>query len=260
MDNSPSIEFLAGDLSPKKLQELYEDFRACTLIGNDNTIILTNLKKHRPLLLQNGSVKLIQTKDTVFYFRNMWLMYKEQDSEMDPRTIDIPGGNNYGFFVIADRSGQKIYLIGGPGTPSRILKFNVENKTFTELPTKLIVPRRGGHMCALIPNSNKIMITGGKYDSSRSTEIFDTENESITLAGEMNFERKDHGIGVLTINDQDRLAVFGGVYDLFGSIKDSLRSVELYDAQNNIWEISAIKMQKVRADFGFKSFKQSEIL
>ena len=224
-------------------------------------IFLTDLKKHRDLILQRGSVKHIKTKDTLFHFRNMWVhvMYK-QDSDMELRTIDIPGEYNFGFFVIADRSGQKIYLIGGQGTPSRILKFNVENKTFEELPSKLIVPRRGGHMCGLIPNTNKIMITGGKYDSSRSTEIFDTENESVTLAGEMKFSRRYHGIGVLTINDKDRLAVFGGVDDLFRCLReDLLRSVELYDAQNDIWEISNIKMQKVRNGLGFQSFKHGEI-
>ena len=216
-------------MNPKKLQELNEDLGTCTMVVLDkNTIILRDLEKHKDFMLQKCNIN-----------------------------------------TIADKSGQNIYLIGGQYSPNRIRRFNIADNTFTELPVKLIVPRFGGHMCALIPNTNKIMITGGKFSLlpdynpwklSRSTEIFDTENESVTLAGEMKFSRRYHGIGVLTINDKDRLAVFGGVDDLFGCLReDLLRSVEVYNAQNDTWEISTMKMQKVRNELGFKSFKQGEI-
>ena len=57
------------------------------------------------------------------------------------------------------------------------------------------------------------MITGGYNDGSLdSTEVLDTEDGSVTMASPMNSKRDGHGMGVVTINGKDRLAVFGG-YD-----------------------------------------------
>ena len=113
-------------------------------------------------------------------------------------------------------------------------------------------------MCAFIPNTKKIMITGGSrcLHHINSTEIFDTENESITLAGPLNCIRDSHGIGVLTINDQDRIAVFGG-QDIVNNT--ALQSAELYDAKNDILETSDIEVKNARNKFGFLTFKQGEI-
>ena len=155
-------------------------------------------------------------------------------------------------FTIASKSGKKVWLIGGAMYGKRILQFNVDDHTFEELPTKLNVSRVN-HRCAFIPNTNKIMITGG-YDDD-STEIFDPEEGTVTLAGKLNSKRSSHGIGILTINGQDKLAVFGGSDDHH----NVLRSVELYDYQNDKWEISYIKLPKATSNFGFLSYKQGEL-
>ena len=61
------------------------------------------------------------------------------------------------------------------------------------------------------------------------------------MASPMNFRRVGHGMGVITINGEHRLAVFGG-YD--GRIE--LDSVELYNAKTEKWEISSIKLNTPR--------------
>ena len=98
----------------------------------------------------------------------------------------IPGEGFYGGCVIATKSEQEILLLGHE---MRILRFNVKDHTFHELPSYLNVPR-AAHRCALIPNTNKIMITGG-FDNgpSDSTEILDTEDGSVTMASPMNFKK-----------------------------------------------------------------------
>ena len=53
--------------------------------------------------------------------------------------------------------------------------------------------------CAFIPNTNKIIITGG-YDNGYldATEILDIEDRKVTTAGPMNTKRDLHGMGVVT--------------------------------------------------------------
>ena len=103
--------------------------------------------------------------------------------------IEIIGGFSEGC-AIAVKSVQEIWLIGGDGTEKRILSFNVNDHTFQLLPFQLNVGRCG-HRCAFIPNTNKIMITGGYNDDVLdSTEILDTEGGSVTMiASPMNSKR-----------------------------------------------------------------------
>ena len=96
------------------------------------------------------------------------------------------------------------------GTNKRILSFNVESHTFQVLPFQLNVGRRG-HRCAFIPNTNKIMINGGYSGGTLdSTEILDTEDGSVTMTSPMNSKRCSHGMGIITVNGEDKVAVFGG--------------------------------------------------
>ena len=169
----------------------------------------------------------------------------------------IPGGFNRGF-AIAFKSGQEIWLIGGAGTEMRILSFNVNDHTFQELPFQLNVGRYG-HRCAFIPNTNKVMITGG-YNFSQctwldSTEILDTDDGSVTMASPMNSKRYGHGMGVITINGEDRLAVFGG-----RDGRNSLYSVELCNTQTEKWEISDFKLSEAKFGFSFLTVKLGDIL
>ena len=101
--------------------------------------------------------------------------------------------------------------------------------------------RRVYSKCAFIPGTNKVIITGGDADTN-STEIFNTEDGSITMGSPMNSKRSDHGIGLITVNDEDRLAVFGGSYD------DT--SFEVYNTQTGTWEKTDIKLKEPTSNFG----------
>ena len=106
------------------------------------------------------------------------------------------------------------------------------------------------------------MITGGTLaDSSNekslnSTEILDTENEIVHLASPMNFKRLHHGIGTITINGEDKLAVFGGV----DTERTSLDRVELYNDQTDEWETTTIKLNIAENKFAFLAIKLADII
>ena len=165
---------------------------------------------------------------------------------------EIPKGFKDGY-AIAVKSDQEIWLIGGIGSSERILRFNVKDHTFQELPSKLIWPRHG-HRCAFIPGTNKIIITGGC--DKVFTEVLDTESGDVSLGSPMNMERSEHGIGVVTVNGEDRVAVFGGAVGK-GEIANH---VELYNHETKNWETSNIRLKENNYGFGFLTVKQDIFL
>ena len=189
-----------------------------------------------------------------FYSRTTYEYLPKDSTKWLMGKTEITGGFEYGC-AIAVKSGQEIWLIGGLGTRKRILSFNVESHTFHVLPFQLNVGRRS-HRCAFIPNTNKIMITGGYSDGSLdSTEILDTDSGSVTMASPINSKRAGHGMGVFTINGKDRLAVFAG-FD--GRIL--LDSVELFNTLTGKWEFSDFKLSKPKSHFSFLTVKLGDIL
>ena len=177
---------------------------------------------------------------------NTWLMGKNE----------IPIGFNFGC-AIASKCGNKIWLIGGGGTEKRIIGFNVQDHTFQEIPSQLNA-ERNLHRCAYIPNTNKIMITGGcnRTDGiSDSAEIFDTDDGSITMASPMNVKRAGHGMGTVTINGDDRLAVFGGEISTTW-----LDGVELYNTQTQQWDTTTMKLKEAKSKFAFLEVKLGDII
>ena len=136
-----------------------------------------------------------------------------------------------------------------------ILCFNVSDHTFRELPYQLNVKFRQGHRSAFIPNTKKLMITGGwdrNNESINSTEILDIEDGSVTMASPMHLKRAFHGLGVITINGQDRLAAFGGHAD------DD--SVELFNAETVTWETTEMKFEDSNKRFDCLTVKLSDLI
>ena len=103
------------------------------------------------------------------------------------------------------------------------------------------------------------MITGGHNRSGYldSTEILDTEDGSVTLASPMNFKRSSHGIGVIGIKGEDKLAVFGGFGGSNG--RSTLDSVEFYNAQTEKWETTHISLKDLKRSFGFLQVKLGDV-
>ena len=100
------------------------------------------------------------------------------------------------------------------------------------------------------------MITGGYSDGYLdSTEVLDTEGGSITMASPMNLKRRGHGMGIITVNGEDKVAVFGG-YD--GGKK--LDSVESYNIKTEKWDMADIKLSGAKWGFSFLTIKLGDIL
>ena len=216
-------------------------------------------KEHSTLNEKRVWHSAVTTQEATFIFGGSYsdktyeYLPKDSDKWLMGRT-EIPGGFENGF-AIAVKSDQEIWLIGGDGTEKRILSFNVNSHTFQVVPFQLNFGRYG-HRCTFIPNTNKIMVTGG-YDNGYldSTEILDTEEGSVTIASPVNSKRCGHGMGFVTMNGIDRLAAFGG-YDG----RNYLDSVELYNSQTEKWETSDFKLSKAKSGFSFLTVKLGDIL
>ena len=162
----------------------------------------------------------------------------------------IPGGFEFGC-AIAIKSDQEILLMGGRNKSHRILSFNTTDHTFNELPAQLKKMRWGGVRCAFIPGTNKVIITGGfGCVPTKSTEIFNTEDGSITWGKPLNSSRYFHGIGTITMNNEDRLVVFGGGDDRF----------EVYNPLNSRWEMTDIRLNESNHYFGYLNLRLGDIL
>ena len=102
------------------------------------------------------------------------------------------------------------------------------------------------------------MITGGfdGSEASDSADIIDTDDCTVSLTSPMNSKRCSHGMGVLTIDGLDRLAVFGGKENK----ASELDCVELYNAKSKKWETTDIKLNGPKSKFGFLTVKLNDII
>ena len=268
---STGVEAITEDLVMNQLPVLSQTTMNSSMVFHDGAILLCggeyNLqeclqldhgtwKEHSTLNQYRDYHSVVTTQIATFllggsFSRETYEYLPKGSSAWLMGKTEIPGGFRDGC-AVAVKSDQEIWLIGGVGTWKRILSFNINDHTFKELPFQLN-KGRVVHRCAFIPNTKKVMVTGEYYDNS--TEILDTESGTVTLASPLNSERHSHGMGVLTIKGEDRLAVFGG-YDG----RNFLDSVELYNAKTEKWETSEIKLNVGKSEFGFLTVKLREIL
>ena len=272
----PEAEIIIGDLQTIQLPNLPEKvYHSSMVLCNETVLLCGGLNNElKCLQLDHGTWKehsrlnevrvwhsAVTTQKATFLFGGSFSRTTYEYLPKDSTTwvmgkTKIPG---YGYddgCAIAAKSEQEIWLIGGAFcTLNRILSFNVNEHTFKVWHAQLNIGRFG-HNCAFIPNSNNIMITGGyggvyHSDDLDSTEILNTEDGSITMGSSMNFKRTHHGMDFVTINGEDRLAVFGGT-----NSRD-LDCVEVYNTQTKKWEITSIKMKEPKMGFGYLSMKLS---
>ena len=288
-NEGPSVEVLTDNRRTKELPNLPKhvkgnqdtfsknakvDYSRSSLVLHDGTILLcggrnnmknclqldhSTWKTHSVFNVARVGHSSVTTRNGTFLFggtfsrKSFEYLPKGSNTWLLGMTL-IPG---YGFndgCAIAFKSEEEILLIGGFKTEKRILSFNVKDHTFRELPFRLNEGRIG-HRCAFIPNTTKVMITGG-FDLG-STEILDIEDESIVMASGLNFKRRNHGMGILTINGEDRLATFGGENRKAYMCLDN---VEIYNPQTEEWETTDMKLERRRSDFGFLTVKLDSVL
>ena len=271
-DGSCSVDFWAGDLGIKQLPNLPKEIAGSSMVSHNGNILLCGglrdsekcfqidygtCKEHSTLNKQRFLHSVVTTKVATFVFggrpssKTYEYLPKNSTTWLMGKT-EIPGGFVAGCAIAVKSGQQEIWLIGGYGTGTRILSFNVNDHTFQALPFQINV-RRGGHRCAVIPNTNKIMITGGSYNFNLtdSTEVLDIEDGNVTMASPM-CKRARHGMGV---NGENKLAVFGG-YDG----RNELDSVEIYNIKTEKWEMTEFKLSEPKIGFGFLTIKLGDIL
>ena len=145
-----------------------------------------------------------------------------------------------------------ILLIGGWQTEKRVLTLEIGTRDFKAMNVTLLNQRKNQE-CARLPDTNVIVITGGGVDDDNvldTTEVFNLEDNTITLGSPMNTKRWKHGMAVITVDDEDRLAIFGG-RDENG---DYLDSVEILNPRSRKWEVkSDLKLKEPKEEFGYIS-------
>ena len=146
---------------------------------------------------------------------------------------------------------QEILLIGGWNTYTRILKFDIETQTFEEMSVSLLKERHF-HTCARLPDTNLIVITGGRdsnFNKQDTSEILDLDGNTNSIGNSMNTKKIGHGMAMITIDNEDRLAVFGGQDENW----DYLESVETLNPKTRKWEVSDLKLKQAKGYFGYTS-------
>ena len=228
----------------------------------------TCLKLQEGSWTENNSLKktrvyaaIVSTTTATFIFggsrsRGTFEYLEQNTSNWILGTAKIPGGFSSGCSIAISQ--DEIWLIGGGGykTDQRILSFNVNNQNFTVLPTKL-KQGRATHQCAFIPGTRNMIVTGGYFFSDGAyfdtTEIIDVKTRNVTEGPSMNSKRGGHGIGILNIEGMERVVVFGGVYH--DSEWIYLKSVEMYNAETQKWELTNIELSEAKGSFGFMTIK-----
>ena len=239
--HNETLMFCGGEIN-------YNKVKTCLKLQEGTWTEYNSLKEERynAAVVSTNTATFIfggsESQDTYEYLGN-------NASEWKLGRTKIPGGFRCGCSIAISQ--DEIWLIGGTGTNQRILSFNVNDQNFSELPTKL-KQGRNGHQCAFIPGTRRLMITGGYTtdDFSDSTEIIDVENRNVTEGPPMNSKRRSHGIGVLNIEGQESVTVFGGYKS-----RNYLKSVEVYNAQTQKWELTNIELSEEKYDFGFMTIK-----
>ena len=255
----------------RKLPDLpTRDTYGSSMVLGGGTILLTGEKRcyqlekgiwkehstlNKPRLFHSA----VSTNSATFLFGGRFSRHTYEYLPKDSTTwvmgkTEIPIGFEQGC-AIAMKSEKEIWLIGGVKTKKRILSFNVNDHTFHVLDSELNIGRIG-HMCAIIPNTKKLMITGGNDAYSLGpSEIINIEDGIVTMASSVKSSRSDHGMGFVTINNEDRLVIFGGQKN-YKKTKDC---IEIYNAKADNWETSCFKLKKPLANFDFLTVKLGQI-
>ena len=247
-----------------------EDLLLCGGSNNENKCLVyqNGWQEHSNLTQSRSYASSVTTVYGTFIFGGI---HSQETFEFLPKDSKvwkkgqtyIPGGFIAGCAVKVPGK-PEILLIGGISKSKRILKFTfLETEmydggreitsfiaTFEEMEITLQKDRRD-HTCAIIPGTNLTVIAGGKNNENKhdSTEILNLANKTIDLGNPMITKRRSHGMAVITIKKEDRLAVFGGINDN----DETLNTVETLNPKTRKWENSDLKLKEAKSLFGYSS-------
>ena len=75
--------------------------------------------------------------------------------------------------------------------------------------------------------------------------------QSVTFTGSMNSARQNHGMGIMTIGNEDKIITFGG------NNGTNLDTIEVYKEDTQSWELLATKLSQPKHQFGYLSIKNT---
>ena len=273
-NDKSSIEIITSDSRNKlQLPNLPYQDKNCSIFKHDGTLIVCggtdkNAKKCYQLLNgfwtkfsnlkgKRSRAHVVKTTEATFLFGG------NEDAktfEYLPKNgkgwilgiTEIPKGFYFGSAVEV-KSYQEIWLIGGDPDVGRILVFDIKSQTFGKLES-MLKKGRELHACisTILDGKEVILVTGGRF-SKQTVEIINTFDGSVTmLTNQLVLRRFGHGIGILRIENQDKIVVFGGTD---GTLDGNHSSVEIFDNETKEWKLAEnIKMTEARYFFSFTNF------
>lgn len=144
-------------------------------------------------------------------------------------------------------SDTELLLLGGRGSESRILKYNIGNRQWTRLNDMIV--RRSEHSSCVF--DGKIIVTGGinaLYDESYlRTEVIQLSDMTSRLAGPHKIRRQNHSMAITTLEQKPVLVAFAGT---------SSDSVEVWDTKNEQWTYPYVHAESgyVRLDLPCRTY------
>ena len=186
---------------------------------------------------------------------NSTILSNSQNEWKTGPQFDSSSGDMAKFLAI---SKSEIVVTGGTKIPSRIFKINVVTQEVNEIGNL----KNGRWMHASVSYKGKLIVTGGfnyynrNFSTGTSTEIIDLESGISRLGGNLNFDRRHHGMGVISKNGKPTLIVFGGEYMDEIGCPMSLDSIEEWDDETETWRISDLKLDIGRHSFDWCSLQE----
>ena len=276
-----TVEIISDEKSNNKTQlpNLPTFVPGPCMLKHNNVILICGLKSCQQMNVSSGSwthhssltskrdqASGVSTDKASYIFGDMSSTKGKKTYEILPKgslqwqagLTKIPNGYVRGCAVAI--SNDEIWLIGGTDTRgrirSRILSFNTSSQSFSELGTTLH-QNRYGHACVIIPGTHQILVTGGytkfrngysyKKGILNSTEIIDIATGNVTYATPMNMKRYEHGIGIMTIDNEEKVVTFGGEYGN-GQFLDS---IEVYHTNTGSWGLLNKTLTEPKNHFGY---------
>ena len=163
-------------------------------------------------------------------------------------------GNHCGHAVAI--SDDEILFTGGTGlNVLRLMKYKISTNKWTH---SLLNKKRWHHSSAVY--GDYVIICGGTdftHTTLDSTEIYCISNGTLRLAGNLNFARRGHGMGIINVNGESKLIAFGG-RGFFNNIVTYLSSVEEWNTETESWTVSNLTLSEPRWSFSYcHNFKKN---